>query len=108
MLSQPITVIARDKTGEDDYGNDIISTTGTSAVEGYAEQTDAREITFNRETYVSDWLVILPAGTAVNGRSQFQVGSHLLEVVGNPGEGEWNPRRSRYEQVECDCIEVAG
>jgi hypothetical protein len=108
LLNQPLTIQRRGVVSTDpDYGNDVPGTTSTVATVGYVEQTVATEIIVDRETYVTDWLVVLPAGTAVDASDRIVHGSKTLEVIGSPHEA-WNPRRAMVSQVECRCRETAG
>lgn len=107
LLTQPLTIHHRSTTGVDVYGNETTGTTDTVDTTGYAEQTEAIEVTVDRETYVTNWLAVLPPGTVVNGNDWIVLAGHVLEVVGEP-HILWNPRLGRYEQVECRCREVTG
>lgn len=105
LLNQPLTIERRSTTGMDAYGNEVTGITATEETEGYVEQRDATEITIGRETYTTDWLVVLKPGTAIAGRDRILYGSHVLEVVGQPHR-TWNPRERAEGQVECRCREV--
>lgn len=107
LLNQPVIVQRRSATSTDEYGNEVDALTTSAAIGGYAEQTAAQELVVDRETYTTDWLVILPPGTAIDGSDRVVVGGHTLEVVGQPHVA-WNPRASQYQQVECRCREVSG
>ncbi len=91
LLNQPLTILRRSATSEDDYGNEVAGTTSSVVTEGYVEQTDAEEITVDRETYRTDWRVFLPAGVAIDGSDRIVHGARTLEVIGSPHE-VWNPR----------------
>ena len=51
---------------------------------GRVEQTAATEITVNRNTQITDWLLFAPIGTDILSGDQVQVEAITLEVVGNP------------------------
>ena len=54
------------------------------------------------EVQQEDWLVMLPAGTTVNGLDKITVGSLVLEVVGPPWPVR-NPRTQSESHVECNA-----
>lgn len=107
LLNQPLTIQRRGSTSRDEYGNDVPGTISTVEVDGYVEQTAATEITVDRETYTTDWLVVLPAGTPIDGSDRIVHGGKLLEVIGSPHEA-WNPRRRMVDHIEARCRESDG
>jgi hypothetical protein len=107
LLTQPLTVQHRSATSKDEYGNDVITTTSTVGINGYVEQTDAQEVTVDRETYQTDWLVVLPAGTPVDGSDRIVHGDRTFEVVGRPHE-VWNPRTRSVHHIKARAREVVG
>lgn len=107
LLNQPLTIQRRGVVGTDEYGNDVLGTVSTPAAVGYVEQTAAKEITVGQETYTTDWLVVLPAGTAIDGSDRIVHDGRLLEVIGSPHEA-WNPRRRAVDHVEVRAREVTG
>lgn len=108
LLNQPLTIQRRGTTNVDpDYGTDVPGTISTVQTEGYVEQVEAKEVTVDQQTYVTDWRVVLPAGTLVDGSDRIVHGSKLLEVIGSPHQA-WNPRRRVVDHIECHCRETAG
>lgn len=108
LLNQPLTIQRRGATSTDpDYGNDVPGTVSSVATEGYVEQTDAQEVTVDRETYRTDWRVFLPADVAIDGSDRIVHGSRTLEVIGSPHE-VWNPRTRATHHKECRAREVTG
>ena len=107
MLTQTATVEHRSATSVDAYGNEVATTVSTTAVSAYVEQTAATEVIVDRETYVTDWLVVLPAGTVIDASDQILYGAHTLKVVGPPAR-PWSPRTRAEHHVECRCVEVVG
>ena len=110
LLTQPLTIHHRGPTDPpttDKYGNEIIVETGTEPVNGYVEQTEAQEGTVDRETYITDWLVVLPADAALSGRDWVSYGGRTLEIVGPPAK-PWNPRRRSVSHIEARGQEVVG
>lgn len=107
LLNQPLTIQRRGVTSTDDYGNDVATTTSSVVTVGYVEQTTATEITVDRETYVTDWRVVLPASVTVDGSDRIIHGAKTLEVVGSP-HAVWNPRTRVTHHYEVRCLEVTG
>jgi hypothetical protein len=69
----------------------------------YAEQRSRSETKDGQgEVQQEDWLVILPAGTTVNGLDKITVGTLVLEVVGPPWPVR-NPRTQSESHVECNA-----
>lgn len=82
----------------DEYGDPTEQTTTTSTV-CYCEQRNASEDTVNADTQAEDWLVMLPAATAVDGNDRVTVGSLVLEVQGPPWPA-YNPRTAAVSHIE--------
>lgn len=107
LLNQPLTIQRRASTSTDEYGDDVPGTVSTVETHGYVEQTEATEVTVDRETYRTDWLVVLPAGTPIDGSDRIIHGARLLEVIGSPHEA-WNPHRRAVDHIEARAREVTG
>lgn len=106
LLNQPLTVQRRSTTATDEYGNEVLGTTASTPSLGYAEQTAATEVTVGRETYTTDWLVVLMEDVAIDGSDRILLGDLTLEVIGKPHK-VWNPRTARLHHIECRCREVS-
>lgn len=107
LFNQPLSIQRRGVTGTDEYNNEVTGTTATVATVGYVEQTEAKEVTVDRQTFVTDWRVFLPEGTAIDGSDRIVHGTKTLEVVGAPHE-VWNPRAKRTHHLEIRAREVTG
>lgn len=107
LLRQPLTIGRWGVTGQDGYGNDVYGVVSSSTVNGYLEQTDAREVTLNRQTYISDWLALLPAGTAIDSNDHITYAGATYEVIGPPNRC-WNPRLAAEDHVECRLRSATG
>lgn len=108
LLNQPLLIEHRGTTSTDpDYGNDVPGTVSITETEGYVEQTEATEITVDRETYRTDWRVFLPAGVVIDGSDRIVHGSRRLEVIGSP-HAVWNPRTRTTHHLEIRAREVTG
>lgn len=108
LLNQPLTIQHRSDTGPtDDYGNLAPGTTSVDETTGYVEQTEAQEITVDRQTYRTDWRVFLAAGVSVDASDRIVYGSRTFEVIGSPHE-VWNPRSRVVHHIEVRAREVTG
>lgn len=103
LLNQTCTITTRTDAGTADrYGNPDQTEATTSTV-CYAEQRSRSETKDGKgEVQQEDWLVILPAGTTVNGLDKITVGTLVLEVVGPPWPVR-NPRTQSESHVECNA-----
>lgn len=107
LLNQSCTITTRtDAATKDRYGNpDQTEATTTTAC--YCEQRSRTETkTGDGEVQQEEWLVMLPAGTTVNGHDKITVGSLVLEVVGPPWSVR-NPRTQSASHVECNARRAA-
>lgn len=107
LLNQPIVVERWSAGPTDGYGNPTRAKASEYSVLGYLEQTDATEVAVDRETFVSNWLLVLPAGSAIDGGDRVRYDSDSYEVVGQPAR-PWNPRTRREDHVEVRLRQVTG
>lgn len=107
LLSQPLTIERRSGTTTDQYGNEVPATTASVLIVGYLEQTAATEVEVDRQTFVSDWLAVLPAGVDIDGSDRIVYAGTTYEVIGKPHH-VWNPRRKATSHVEARLREVTG
>lgn len=99
LLNQSCTITRVGATaGTDRYGNPNTAETTTTTV-CYAEQRSRSEHTANADSQSQEWLVVLPAGTDVDGNDRITIGTLVLEVVGPPWSAR-NPRTEATSQVE--------
>lgn len=103
LLNQSCTITTRtDAATKDRYGNPDQTESATTTV-CYAEQRTRTETSDGKgEVQQEQWLVMLPAGTTVNGLDKITVGSLVLEVTGPPWTVR-NPRTQSESHVECTC-----
>lgn len=103
LLNQSCTITTRtDAATADRYGNPD-QTEATTATVCYCEQRSRTETkTGDGEVQQEEWLVMLPAGTTVNGHDKITVGALVLEVVGPPWPVR-NPRTQSESHVECNA-----
>lgn len=98
-LSRTVTVEHRTEGTLDVYGDPVTTTTSTVTVLGELQQLDRYEYTEDRNTQRADWLLLLPAGTTIDGTDRVTVDGTTFEVVGPP-EPVWHPWKQRVDHVE--------
>jgi hypothetical protein len=105
LLKRDVTIIRREESGDEDtYGNDIPKVTNL-AVKGELQQRsrDEAEGTISQ----TNWLLILPAGTPIDGNDAVVVDGDTYEIIGDPWPA-WNPRLGRYEHIEVTLRRTSG
>lgn len=107
LTNQALTIQRRGTVALDQYNNEVPGTEATVTARGYAEQTAATEIIVDRQTYLTDWLVVIYGTPAISASDRITVDGHTLQVVGEP-ERAWNPRTRKTSHVEARCTEVTG
>jgi hypothetical protein len=112
LLTQPVVVEQWADTGEKDgYGNPIRAKTGEVEELGYLERADSRgqstEVQLDRDTFVSDWTLVLRAGVIVAGGDRIRYAGDAFEVIGEPAR-PWNPRTRREHHLELRLRHVSG
>ena len=107
LLNQPLSIERRSGTTTDAYGNEVPGTTATVVTVGYLEQTDATEVTVDRDTFISTWRAVLHPTEGIDGTDRITYAGAVYEVVGKP-HSVWNPRRAAVHHIECRLVEVQG
>jgi hypothetical protein len=94
-------------TTRDERGN-LSRTKGTPRpVKCYVEQTDAREVIIDRETYTVDAFGILPTGDPITAADELTARGQTFEVIGPP-DAAYNPRLAVDHHVEVNLRSVTG
>lgn len=107
LLNRPMTLILRSDTGDEDaYGNDVPDETFVE-VAGELQQQRRTEPADAGETSLTDWLLILPAGTLLNTGDAVICDGQVYEVVGAPWAAR-NPRTGAESHVEATVRRTAG
>lgn len=88
-LQRPLTLVTVTHDGPADIYGNATERTSTAAVLGYIEQTQRGEDTNDRDVSSEEGLLLLPAGTVVNGLSRVVDGAVTWQVDGTP----WSVRR---------------
>lgn len=103
LLNRPITITRRSPSGEkDEYGNDVPDETLVETVgELQQRQTQGNDEPAGQgELSDTQWLLILPAGTAIRTGDSVTVDGEVYELVGDPWHVR-NPRTRTESHVEC-------
>jgi hypothetical protein len=107
LMTHPVTILHRSVSGSaDEYGNPLTDTDSTTDLLGYFQQTSAHEITVGQETYTSDAILILAAGTVIDGSDQALIDGLIYELVGPPAR-PWRPSTGEHH-VSCRLQQVTG
>jgi hypothetical protein len=94
LLQRPLVILRVDPAGTvDDYGNQRPAVIERVDMWGYLEQTEASEVTVDEQTYRADWLMVLPAGTPLDGWDRVEV-PDLTET-----DADGNPRVATFEVI---------
>lgn len=90
LLTRPVVLHHQQEGALDEYGNPTV-TWMTEDTVAYVEQTTTEERVVGREVQSADWLVVLPAGTALDPEDRVEVPDvpAMFEIVGHPSR----PRR---------------
>lgn len=110
LLNQDVTIEHRAYSGTNDHGAPSLATTSTETVKGYLEQqrsTSDASVQGRQDTSRADWLLILPAGTAIDHTDRVTVDGTTFEVIDIP----WSPTRATTglaHHVELVVREVQG
>lgn len=86
LLTQTVTII-EPGTSTDTYGNEVAdwgagATTTTGP--GLIQQTDATEVTVDRDTVVSNLMLFLPPDRTITALCRATEGERTFEVIGEP------------------------
>ncbi len=69
---------------EDEYGNEVRGVASAVTYQARLEQTASTEITQDRATYISDWLLFLPPRSDIHAGDQIKADGAVFEVLGPP------------------------
>lgn len=106
LLNLPCTITRRTQNGAaDDYGNPTYTTTTTTTVCELQQQVASEDVV-DRDGQASDSILILPAGTGIDGGDKVTVSGVDYEVDGPPWAAR-NPRTGLAHHVECRVVRRA-
>lgn len=93
------TVTVRSPTyATDDYGNQAKVWGDGTATRAWVSQRSSVEITADRETAISQWVVYLPATVVITADDRVEWGDYVFEVDGNPLPA-WTPRGHHHTEA---------
>lgn len=107
LLNRPCTIWSRSASGDlDELGDAIDNETATQTV---CELQQRQRTEPRSESDLSDtgWLLILPAGTAVDTSDRVEVDGHVFEVIGDPWVAR-NPQTQTVSHIEATLRRTAG
>lgn len=103
LLNLTCTITRRTQAGAADRYNTPGQSTTTTTTVCELQQTSADENVTDRDAQASDFLLILPAGTAIDGGDKVTIEGVEYEVAGPPWAAR-NPRTQSASHVECRVI----
>lgn len=107
LLTLPVTITRRTPAGGlDAYGNELLAETTVQTV-GELQQRVRREPGPMGEMTVTDWLLVLPAGTVLDTGDAVDAGGDRYEVVGGPWPVR-DPRTAVEHHVEATLRRTVG
>lgn len=108
LLNRPCTITRRSSTStRDEYGKKLKATT-TLATVCELQQRSRDEQDNQGETSDTEWLLVLPAGTAIDtGDAVTVTGEGTFELVGAPWRAR-NPRTGAESHIEATLRRTAG
>lgn len=116
LLRQPVTihhveVVDTDETGDDVLDEDIDPTEVLAylgqGLGGQSLSFGGGEDLVNRETYTSDWILVVPPGTVIDANDTVEFGDDTFQVIGPPNR-VWNPRTNSEHHIEARLQAIEG
>lgn len=103
LLNLPCTITRRTQNGAaDGYGNPTETTTVTTTVCELQQQFAGEDVT-DSNVQSSDFLLVLPAGTGIDGGDKVTIDGSDYEVDGPPWSAR-NPRTGVVSHVQCRVV----
>lgn len=89
LLTQTVTIIVPGIT-IDTYENPVLDWPGATRTDvlGRLEQASSVEVTLQRDTVVSDWLLFLHPDVSINPLDRVEADGRVFEVVGAPAPAQ--------------------
>lgn len=84
---------------------DWVNPASTVASPGFMQPQTGSEVTTGRNTQIGDWVVFLPAGTAIDGTRRVLWKGRTFEVIGPPAV--WDTGSS-LDHVQAQLREITG
>lgn len=83
-LVRDITLTRRSPGTADAYGNQTLAVTESFSLKGELQLMSTTENQTDRDTTVSDWMLILPAGTPASRFDTATIDGLTYEIIGQP------------------------
>lgn len=107
LLQERVTIVRMGEVPDPEgYLEAVRAETSRETVPGYLEQTGERELVLDRNTEISDWLLVLGAGVTIGARDRVEWGSYVFEVVGPPSRPR-TPRGEHHVEVRLRHVSEA-
>lgn len=106
LLNRACIIETRAPGGRDEYNNETVAVVEVEAV-CELQQRQRTENGDRGEVSVTEWLLVLPAGTDVSTGDSVIVDGDRYEVIGDPWEAR-NPRTQAFSHVEATLKRTAG
>lgn len=85
QFGETVVLNRRTVSGQDDYGNDIYTSTAETLLNVPVWPSSSAEVVQGQDMVTSDLTAVLPAGTDISSIDSVQVYGNKYEVVGEPG-----------------------
>jgi head-tail adaptor len=106
-LLHDTVVLLHPGAGSDDYGNPVPTWAlgaASQTVSAVVQQIGRAEQTSDRDTPASDWLLVVPAGTAISAYDRVRWQGATFEVIGKPAP--WStPRGPHHLEARIRLVE---
>ena len=107
LLNRPCTITRRSQSAEtDEYGN-AVPTEDVAATVCELQQRQRDESADQGEVSDTEWLLVLPAGTAIRTGDSVSIDGEDFELVGDPWSAR-NPRTGLESHIEATLRRTAG
>lgn len=105
LLSQTVTILrlSQSTLSATAEGDPTASTPAQVSSRALIQQRDATEIQVGPDTLISNHILFLPAGTAIDGRDQVSESGRLFEVIAAPDVVR-TPRGAHHLEVALRLI----
>lgn len=104
LLTRTAEVTTRSQTGAaDSHGNQAWVESGPTSYPAYLEQTTEQEITIDRDTQISDHLMVLGPEAVIDGDSSVTIDGQAFQVIGPPLKA-YSPRGLHHLEVRLRSI----
>lgn len=107
IANEPIEIIPFDDDAEDEYGNPQSSWSEAKVRKstGWLEQVGERENTDDRNTQVTEWLLVISdPETELGGRDRVRINGVTYEVIGPPN-AQHTPRGRHHLEAKLRLVD---